>query len=648
MEIDIKLRKNFVNQLTKLDQEYGREFFELNGLDDNQLSLTDFLDNFVKTSTVADSSVDSNANVGHKDMVTLMSEMSKPHKKLLAMHKIYLEINQKYGFKSANDWLRAEWTKALYMHDFVTASLLPYCYAYDITRLAEEGLFFLEGQNHESAKHLDTFIDFVKEFISYTSNRTSGACGLPNLIPYMYYFWDRDVKNDYYPRNKTPKQYAKQQIQRFIYAVNQPYVRDGIQSAFTNTSVFDKFYLEALFGGAVFPDGEFMVDELDGIMQFQKWFMEEMSEIRSKNMFTFPVSTMSFLVKEGASEDDPDFFRDDEFARWGIAHNMKWNDSNIFGDTSVNSLSNCCRLKSNITDLGYFNSIGGTSLRVGSVKVSTINLARIALEHHTEASYLRELKRITKINLKALDCQRDIIKKNIERGLLTNYADGLIDIKTQYSTIGVLGIYETMRSFDYTYQDEFGNTFYKPEAYEFGKKIFETIHALKEEFAADKDYMINLEAVPAEAAAVKMLKADKMLYPDTVIDDLPLYGNQFIPLGIKTTAEERIKIAAAFDSYCNGGSILHFNIDAPFNSFDKAYNMTKHIIHSGVSYFAFNTKISACKHNHAFYGDVCPECGEPVETQYTRIVGFLTPIKTWSKDRKEEFKLREWENINEN
>ena len=96
MEIDIKLRKNFVNQLTKLDQEYGREFFELNGLDDNQLSLTDFLDNFVKTSTVADSSVDSNANVGHKDMVTLMSEMSKPHKKLLAMHKIYLEINQKY------------------------------------------------------------------------------------------------------------------------------------------------------------------------------------------------------------------------------------------------------------------------------------------------------------------------------------------------------------------------------------------------------------------------------------------------------------------------------------------------------------------------------------------------------------------------
>ena len=37
-------------------------------------------------------------------------------------------------------------------------------------------------------------------------------------------------------------------------------------------------------------------------------------------------------------------------------------------------------VKSNIKDLGYFNSIGGSALKVGSVKVSTVNLARIAYE----------------------------------------------------------------------------------------------------------------------------------------------------------------------------------------------------------------------------------------------------------------------------
>jgi len=62
--------------------------------------------------------------------------------------------------------------------------------------------------------------------------------------------------------------------------------------------------------------------------------------------------------------------------------------------------------------------------------------------------------------------------------------------------------------------------------------------------------------------------ADKLLYPDKVVEDLPLYGNQWIPLGIKATVLERTKICAAFDSYCNGGSIEHINLDAPFSTFD--------------------------------------------------------------------------------
>jgi anaerobic ribonucleoside-triphosphate reductase len=53
--------------------------------------------------------------------------------------------------------------------------------------LAEKGLFFLNSFNNEPPQHLETFIDFVKEYISFVSNRSSGACGLPNLIPYMYY-----------------------------------------------------------------------------------------------------------------------------------------------------------------------------------------------------------------------------------------------------------------------------------------------------------------------------------------------------------------------------------------------------------------------------------------------------------------------------
>jgi len=120
--------------------------------------------------------------------------------------------------------------------------------------------------------------------------------------------------------------------------------------------------------------------------------MEEVARIRSHNMMTFPVLSISLLKQNGK-------FQDEEFARWAVKHNMKWSDSNLFIDDSVTSLSNCCRLKSDIKDLGYFNSVGGTALKVGSVKVSTINLARLALDTNSEEEYLNELRARTLLNL---------------------------------------------------------------------------------------------------------------------------------------------------------------------------------------------------------------------------------------------------------
>lgn len=639
MEISIKLNKNFTTQYNKLQAEFGTDIARINGFDDGQLSYTDFLDNFVAETTVADASIDGNSNVGHKDIVTLEKEMPKPHEKLIAFNKIYLEIQKKYGFQAANEWLRAEWVGELYMHDANTTSFKHYCFAYDLKDLAEKGLYFIEGRNAEPAQHLTTFVDFVKEFISYASNRSSGAVGLPNLIPYMFYFWKKDVDDNYVLRN--PEYYAKQAFQRFIHAVNQPYVRDGSQSAFTNTSVFDRPYFEALFGGAEFPDGTFMIDYEEEIIEFQKWYMEVMAEIRHKNMFTFPVSTISLLRKDGK-------FVDEDFAKWAIKHNMQWADSNLFIDTTVNSLSNCCRLKSNIEDLGYFNSIGGTALKVGSVKVSTVNLARIALDTKTEDAYIEELKKRVYINLVALDCVRYIIKRNVEKGLLPNFKHGLVDFEHLYNTIGFIGIYETMKKFKYVDVDEHGNTFYTEKASAFGERIFKTIREVADEFIKENncDYQINTEQIPGESAAAKLMKKDKFFYPRAKIYDLPLYGNQFIPLGIKTTGQERVRIASEFDSYCSGGSILHYNCDAPFDSFEKAWKMVNYIADQGVTYFAFNTKIQACNNNHAFYGTVCPSCGEPVATEYTRIVGFYVPVKTYSKERKAEFDLREWADTN--
>lgn len=640
--IRLNLDRDFVNSFRYLCRKYGEQFKLLNGFSDSQLNYTDFIDNFIREDTIADVSIDSNANVGSKDVVSLINEMSKPHLKLLAFNKLFYEMKKKYGVQTAREWMEGEWNGKFYLHDFFSTTMLPYCYAYDLELLVNKGLFFIKGFNALPPQHLLSYIDFVSEFISYTCNRSSGAVGLPSFLVYCYYFWKKDIDSHYlglsWKNEEACKKYAEQAFQSIIYKLNQPFLRGGIQSAFTNFSIFDQSYFEALFGGKTFPDGSFMIDAEDEFIEFQKHFMEVCSNIRSVNMMTFPVLTISLLKNKDTGK-----FVSEDFAKWACKHNMKWGDSNFFISSDVTSLSNCCRLKSNIKDLGYFNSIGGTALEVGSVKVSTINLARIAYESTSKEEYLNKLKQEVVLDCKLLDAVRHIIKRNIEKGLLPNYSCGLIHLSNQYNTIGIIGVYETLQKFGLTQKDVLGNVSYTDEGIQFAKDILQTIHETKESFKKDNncDYMINIEQIPGERAAAILMEKDQQLFPNEAYE-LPLYGNQWIPLGVKCTLDEKIKLSAILDEACNGGSIAHINLEAPLTNFDTAWKLLNYISNKGVTYFAFNLRISACKHNHGFFGETCPVCGEPKETTYQRIVGFLTPEKTYSKERKAEFKLRDW------
>ena len=54
MDIKVRLNKNFQMAYNKMIEKYGEEFAYLNGFGDNQLSYTDFIDNFIDKDTVAD------------------------------------------------------------------------------------------------------------------------------------------------------------------------------------------------------------------------------------------------------------------------------------------------------------------------------------------------------------------------------------------------------------------------------------------------------------------------------------------------------------------------------------------------------------------------------------------------------------------
>lgn len=633
MDITLKLNKDFERCLEDLKKKYGEDFEYINGVHPSQLDFSEFIENFVSKDIVADATIDPNANARHKDIRSFMTEKGKSEDKLFGLNKIFLEIKKKWGLRTAKQWLEQEFSKGFYLNDSATASYFPYCWANDFTRLATEGLFFLSDYNNQAPKHLTTYFDDVIEFVSFLSNRQSGAVGMPNVLIWAYYFWKHDVENGYYL--KDPDTYLRQNFQKFIYRLNQPFLRID-QCSFTNVSIFDRCYLESLFGGVEFPDGTFAIDQIEEMIKCQQIFMEVVSEIRETNMFTYPVLTYSLLYQNKKFIDEP-------FARWCSKHNMRWSDSNFFVSDNVGVLSNCCRLLSDTGKLDAFiNSIGGTALSVGSCRVSTINLVRIGYESKwNKKKYLDILRDRVLLNCKALYSMRHILKRNIEKGLLPNYTDGAVELDKQFCTIGGIGMYEVIDMFGLINTDEFGNKSYSDDGVEFATQILNTINEVKDSF--EFDFSFNVEMIPAENCAGVICTADNLLYEQ---NKYFIYSNQWIPLTEQCTIQEKCRLGSLFDKQCGGGCIAHIDIENRFANEEEAWDMLNYVAAHGVIYFAFTTKINVCEDKHAFIGvKECPQCGKPMADQYARVVGFYTPVSGYQKIRKREFNKRKWYDV---
>ena len=634
MKININLDNDFEKKVNQLKSKYGDELARINGFSDEQLDYTSFIDNFIDSETVSEATIDESANVdsGTKDVRNLLDEMSKPHSKLLSLNKIYYEVKKAYGKKIANEWLEDEWTGALYLHDAPSTSFYSYCYAYELKNLAERGLYFLPKSNTEPPKHLTTFMAHLREFIVWVSNRSAGACALPSFFVYTWYFWNKDVQNGYYLID--PEYYRRQMFQQFIFEVNQIHGRIT-QSPYTNLIVMDRNYITEIFGDREFPDGTFVIDHVEDIIEHQKVFMETEAKIREQVFHTFPVYTYSLLFQN-------DKFVDEEFARWCNRQNLKWYDSNFYVGDSVTNLASCCRMLNDLTKQKQFqSSIGGSLVEIGSVKVSTINLMRIAIESGGDKEkFIDILKHRVNLNMLVLDRVRHIIHRNIEKGLLPNYRYGVINLDKQTTTNGLTAMYEAIEKMGMINTDEFGNVSYSDEGVEFACEIMDTVNKLQDE--VDFDYNVSLEIIPAESANIKLCKKDNIIYGDS---GKFIYSNQWTSLMAKCSINERIKLSSILDKKAGGGQILHIGLEGAQLTEEESWEMLNYIAKSGVIYFAFNPKLSICEKSHTFFGDVCPICGRPKSDEVSRIVGYLVPTRSYSQGRKDEYENRQWYKI---
>jgi len=648
----LSLDNQFEEKLNQLKSQYGDEMMKIEGMSDSQLDTTQFFANFMNNNTVADASIDDNANVTGKTINTMISESQKPFLKLLSRNKIYIEMKEEFGKNVADEFLEKAVNGQLYEHDSHLSSYLPYCFAFSVNPIVKKGLFFLEEMKANAPQHWDTFNHHILEFISYATNQQAGAVGIPDYLIYAYYFYNKDV-NDYNYDEAAAKRYKNQKFQELIFSLNQPYLKGGIQSAYTNVSILDKDHIIKFFGAETYPNGEMIIEHLDELLNFQKDFLDYVGELRKDKWYTFPVISASVIFDKDKHEEG-DGFADPDTARMVINHNFKYgfNDVNIMMVDEATSLASCCRLVSDKDQLNedklsgkIFNSIGGSDVNIGSTKVVTLNLVRHALlARGSKESFLVSVKKDVQLIHKYHYAHRQILQKLVDKGLLPLYKYGLMSFEDQFATIGINGVFEATKILGGII-DEGSGPHYSNAGFGLMEEMFSIINKENENTPKIYGFSSNVEQIPAESTAIKLMNKDRVYFGNRHIDEMLgkdsyIYGNQWIPLKEDTSIFNRIE-AAKLDNYCGGGAILHINLGENFNSLEDAWNFTVGLANKGVKYFSYISLIDICENDHSFFGDICPICDGPSVSKGIKIVGYLVKQNSFKKQRKQELEDRQ-------
>ena len=584
-----------------------------------------FIQNYKQANNAAEgSNVDANSNVATKNIATLMAELNKDINIQIKRYCVSKKIEELFGKELADEYNRQIETHEIYVHD--ESQLYPYCTSITMYPFLLNGLKGLGGESI-SPKHLVSFCGSFINLCFAISSQFAGALATVEFLMYFDYFARKDFGDNYLETNKKEIENALQQV---LYSLNQPAAARGYQSIFWNISIFDKYYLESLFGELVFPD--FSKPDFESIKKLQRFFMNWFNEERRKALLTFPVVTAAMVVDENGPKDE-------EFLDMCAEQDSKGNSFFKYESDSVDSLASCCRLRNELQDNTFSYSLGAGGTQSGSLNVITINMNRL-VQNADKAlidveDYLKEqVQKIHKYQI----ATKEFFKGFLESKMLDAYKEGFIDMNKQFLTIGINGLLE---SAEYKGCKIGNNEEYKEYTSRLLRVIFE------ENKKARKEYGINFntEFVPAENLGVKNYKWDKKdgyVIPKTrecynsylyIVED-----NEIDPID-KFFLHGRENL-----QYLDGGSALHLNLEEypTKESYKKLYKVAAK---TGCNYWTTNIEITCCEEEDCGYIDKrtldhCSKCGSKNISHATRVIGYLRKKKNYSLERQKEANQR--------
>lgn len=612
----------------------------------------DYMSNYADSDDNAASSseTDPNANVTQKNVANLDGEVYKTKNRIIQRQRMKDELNVLYPEVAKQYEVDVE-NHIIYPNDEASVPTLKfYCQADTLYPLMTEGVGNIDGVTPTPPNDLQSFSGQITNLTFLLSSQCKGAVAYGEYFIALNYYiiaefgdkWyeklDCVVTNSHCKVQRTVRDFIEKAFKQFVYGINQPAGNRSYQSPFTNVSYYDHTYFSSLFGEFCYPDGT--KPEWAAINVLQKMFMKFFNKLRTKQILTFPVETLA-MVHDGKNIIDKEY-KDFCAEMYAEGHSFF-----TYISDSADSLASCCRLRNELAENTFSPTSGLTGVMTGSCNVITLNINRIVQDcdkayglnrnggWKENTSFLIDylvdiLQRVYKYHI----AYKTMLYEQEEKGMFAACNGGYIHISKLYSTIGINGLNEAARFLGLRVSNN-------PEYIKFLQLVLGTIKEENKKHSihdSKRPFLFNSEVVPAESLGGKNYRWDKK-DGYWVPEDENLYNSYFFDAHDDTSVLDKMILHGRQTAqYCDGGSACHINLEDHLSK-EQYLKLIDFAVANGTNYFTFNipnSKCDDCGYITKHPITECPKCHSKNITQYTRVIGYLRPIKSFGKDRQVE------------
>jgi ribonucleoside-triphosphate reductase len=430
---------------------------------------------------------------------------------------------------------------------------------------------------------------------------------------------------------------VKQDIQKLIFGLNVP-SRWGWQTPFSNltfdwTIPDDMKNKRVVVGGLELDStyGEYQA-EVDMI---NRAFLELMVEgDHQGRVFTFPIPTFN-LTKDFDWDSPNARLLFEATAKYGIPYFQNYIGTNM-NPGDIRAM--CCRLNLDQRELMRRpGNIWGPGDSTGSIGVVTINFNRIGYTSKTVDEFKARLRELMDMAKESLETKREMVNNMLAKGIMPYTLVYLGHFDNHFSTIGVCGMHEACLNL-------LGKGIGTPEGKEFAVEILNFMRGVLKEYQNETGNLYNLEATPAESTSYRLARLDKEKYRTIITSGTEKYPylTNSTQLNVDATRDvfEALKHQEDIQWLYTGGTIFHTFLPEAIDA-ATCRKLVQKIAQTKIPYFSITPTFSVCLNHGYLKGrhQACPECGKETEV-YSRIVGYLRPVRTWNDGKQQEFKDR--------